>query len=535
MVAALQGYAGNRAVARLIVQRSIEDDLRAAPVSAPAGGRVDIPADRSLMTVDGRRLLVPCRVYEIGQVPGTLDALSMNSDSRHEFLPGSLVERMEQASAQPNLSVGDVRRHALRSGGLSRVALAQWNGQLHLVGVDTVQVSGGEAHSGFVTTAPSSSGLGRTLLVGRLRALALRGAGVMRVEVGFSARTLRFHREIVAVGGIRVPAVAQNVHYVIEPVNAARLLVAWDRSLTAEQRISLQSLGQAGSATNEAVQAVLARGGPPRAGGGPGGGSGSGSGNAAGSAGAPDGSRPAGVGGSRGRRAQGDGAPGGQESGGFEHGSPVPARRTTVPVLGGTRDARHLTVAVPRPARGPGRIAPVGSATLPSAPIASTPIPSTPVSSTPLRRGPVRPGAVGTGAALLVGNEFLEHLGGLLAGAYMEHSQWYRNQAGSERAARAARQAAQWTAILRSVAARARAFAPAAPFARATVRIHHVPHRDDRYELRAVSPAVAAAPMSDEVIVRDRSLVVELIAGLLSGGDVPSTGEVVVTVAVTPP
>lgn len=259
---AMQRSAGNRATAglvrRLAVQRSIDDDLRGRPTPVPAGQQVEIPAGRILMTVNGQRMLVPCRVYEIDQVPTALDRHSMHTESRHEFIPGTIAERVMSGRDNPNLTVGELRAHAQRSRGSVRVALAQWDGAVHLVGADTVQISGGQGYSGFVVAASGSAGLGRELLVRRLRTMLDRGAGTMNVEVGVSTRTLEFHRQVLRVARIDNPGIQQNDRYRLEPQHIARLLEAWDNQLTTEQRSAVRQLASADRVEVRALRDAVA-------------------------------------------------------------------------------------------------------------------------------------------------------------------------------------------------------------------------------------------------------------------------------------
>lgn len=258
---ALQRSAGNAAttalVSRPVIQRGINEDL-AGPSSAVAPGtRVEIPPSKTLMTVNGQRILVPCKIYAIEDVPVSFDNHSMRSDSRMEFLPGDIPSRFREAIKSPDLTVGDVRGHSQRTGGTAHVALAQWDDAIHLVGADTVRTTAGEGHSGFVVTDTASAGLGRQLLTTRLRALSESGVRTMRVEVGSSARTLEFHRELVRVAKIDAPSLGQNDHYAIEPIHMARLLEAWDTTLTPAQRQTLKSMHESGAVDVEALRTAI--------------------------------------------------------------------------------------------------------------------------------------------------------------------------------------------------------------------------------------------------------------------------------------
>lgn len=93
---ALQRQAGNRALSTVIVQRGIDDDLRGSVVPVPPGQRAGVPPHYAIMTVEGERVLVPCRIYEIDQVPRSLDHHAIRSDSRHEFLTGSPWSRLSK-------------------------------------------------------------------------------------------------------------------------------------------------------------------------------------------------------------------------------------------------------------------------------------------------------------------------------------------------------------------------------------------------------------------------------------------------------
>ena len=80
---ALQRGAGNRRTeARLrprrVLQRSIDDDLRAAPPPEPIPkGRVDLPAGTAKWTEGEQNWRIPMRVYALEDIPRELDGLTM--------------------------------------------------------------------------------------------------------------------------------------------------------------------------------------------------------------------------------------------------------------------------------------------------------------------------------------------------------------------------------------------------------------------------------------------------------------------------
>ena len=79
----LQRDAGNRRTGALLrahraLQRSIEDDLRAAPPPEPiAKGRVDLPAGTAKWTEGEQNWRIPMRLYAIEEIPRELDGLKM--------------------------------------------------------------------------------------------------------------------------------------------------------------------------------------------------------------------------------------------------------------------------------------------------------------------------------------------------------------------------------------------------------------------------------------------------------------------------
>jgi hypothetical protein len=265
----LQRRAGNRAVGALLarrgmLQRAPADDLRGgASVRVSQGEKVDLPAGTALVDVNGQRYRIPSRVYEIKDVPAELDGLSFDARTyRGVYLPGSEIEQLQELKRSgTQLTIGEVRAHAARTGESVRVAIGMHEGKLQLLGVDSFKgpkKPGGLATSGFVVTGLNTRIAGRDLFVARARVLMQEGASAMWITVGSSADTLAYHQELVNASKIGKVALDQGKSYSLGARHLANVLAEWDRSLSPEQRTALRAVGAVDTTKAADVRAALA-------------------------------------------------------------------------------------------------------------------------------------------------------------------------------------------------------------------------------------------------------------------------------------
>jgi hypothetical protein len=264
----LQRTAGNRAVGavlsrRGLLQRAPADDLKGPSVRVPEGQKVELPAGTALIDVDNQRYRIPSRVYDIKDVPAELDGLSFDARTyRGVYLPGTDIEKLRQVrDTGTQLTVGELRAHAARTGESVRVALGMHDGKLQLLGVDSFKgpaKPGGVATEGFVVTGLNTRIAGRDLFVARAKALLQQDAGSMWVTVGSSDDTLAYHEELVKAAKFGNLELRQGKSYVLGPRHLANILAEWDRSLSAEQRTALQAVGAVETTRPADVRTALA-------------------------------------------------------------------------------------------------------------------------------------------------------------------------------------------------------------------------------------------------------------------------------------
>jgi hypothetical protein len=258
-----------------LLQRDFKSDFEgksstpAPPSGPPAPGTVRV---QTIAGQDGKSSWVnaPYEIYSPGEIPKQYHDQIMEAGKAWQWRNegSSEIAAIDRELARKEnareLTVGDMVRFSRKAGAKMnvRIAIAKVGNDFRFVGYDMSKgTEGGAVHTGFVESEKgTTSGVGRALFADRITRALLNKASGMHLEVYTSERTAEFHAQIYAVAG-RQGRPSEGTKYQLTTGEMAKLAVAWNPKLTADQVSNLNALlAKGGNVSAADAEAALLRG-----------------------------------------------------------------------------------------------------------------------------------------------------------------------------------------------------------------------------------------------------------------------------------